>query len=60
MSQKSTGHTFGFQWKGKFYSFCSLTFGLSTAPHLFNKLVRVVVKYWQAQDIRCMMFVDNG
>ena len=28
-----------FEWKGKFYCFRSLPFGLSTAPHLFNKMV---------------------
>ncbi len=50
----------GFEWKGKFYCFCSLPFGLSTAPHLFNKLVRVMVKYWRVLGIKCMMFFDDG
>ena len=36
-----------FEWKGKFYCFRSLPFGLSTAPHLFNKMVRVMVRYWR-------------
>ena len=48
------------EWKGKFYCFRSLPFGLSTAPHLFNKMVRVMVRYWRALGIRCMMFFDDG
>ena len=50
----------GFAWEGKYYCFRSLPFGLSTAPFLFNKLVRVMVKYWRAQGIKCMMFFDDG
>ena len=49
-----------FEWKEKFYCFRSLPFGLSTAPHLFNKMVRVMVRYWRAMGIRCMMFFDDG
>ena len=50
----------GFSWGGEFYCFKSLPFGLSTAPYLFNKLVRVMVRYWRAQGIKCMMFFDDG
>ena len=27
---------------------------------MFNKLVRVMVKFWRAKGIRCMMFFDDG
>ena len=50
----------GFAWGGKYYCFKSLPFGLSTAPYLFNKLVRVMIKFWRAKGIRCMMFFDYG
>ena len=50
----------GFQWNGKYFCFCSLPFGLSSAPCLFNKLVRVMVRYWRASGIKCMMFFDDG
>ena len=50
----------GFTWGGKHFCFKSLPFGLSTAPYVFNKLVRVMVKFWRAKGIRCMMFFDDG
>ena len=51
----------GFTWGGKHFCFKSLSFGLSTAPYMFNKLVRVaVVKFWRAKGVRCMMFFDDG
>ena len=50
----------GFSWKGQFYCFKSLPFGLSTAPYLFNKLVKVLVRYWREKGIKCMMFFDDG
>ena len=50
----------GFSRKGQCYCFKSLPFGLSTAPYLFNKLVKVLVRYWREKGIKCMMFFDDG
>ncbi|EFN89574.1 hypothetical protein EAI_09109, partial [Harpegnathos saltator] len=33
-----------FQWKNVVYKFTSLSFGLATAPYIFTKIVRSVVK----------------
>ena len=49
-----------FSWGGRFYSFNVLPFGLSSAPYVFTKVVRVLVKFWRAQGIRCMVYFDDG
>jgi len=39
-------HTFlGFSWKGKYFCFTVLPFGLSTTPFIFSKCLREMVKY---------------
>ena len=50
----------GFKWKGRMYVFCSLPFGLSTAPYCFCKVTRVLVKFWRRQGFRCFLFYDDG
>ena len=49
-----------FSWEGKFFSFTVLPFGLSSAPYIFTKVVRVLVKFWRASGVRCMMYFDDG
>jgi len=50
----------GFRWRGQTYVFCSLPFGLSTAPYCFNKVTRVLVKHWRGKGYRCFLFYDDG
>ena len=50
----------GFQWKGRLFVFCSLPFGLSTAPFCFYKITRVLVKFWRGKGFRCFLFYDDG
>ena len=40
--------------------FCVLPFGLSTAPYIFTKVTRVLVRHWRAAGIRCQMYMDDG
>ena len=54
----------GFSWKlpflirGKFYVFTVLPFGLSSAPHVFTKLVKPLEKPWRYQGI-CVVKLTN-
>ena len=44
----------------QFYVFASLPFGLATAPYVFNKITRPLVKHWRAHGFRVFMFFDDG
>eukprot|EP00117_Sycon_ciliatum_P022902 scpid26163/ scgid19621/ Retrovirus-related Pol polyprotein from transposon gypsy; Reverse transcriptase; Endonuclease len=55
----------GFSWvtpqgKAAYYTFCVLPFGLSTAPYIFTKVTRVLVRRWRAMGIRCQLYMDDG
>ena len=54
----------GFAWgegpNTKYYVFCVLPFGLTTAPYLFTKLLRPLVKHWRGQGIRAIVYLDDG
>ena len=50
----------GFAWEGRFFTFTVLPFGLCTACYLFTKVVRPLVRYWRAQGIRVVVYLDDG
>ena len=56
----------GFSWKcpdsntRRYFVFTVLPFGLSTAPHIFTKLLRPFVKYWRYSGISLGLFLDDG
>lgn len=50
----------GFQWKEKYYCFTVLPFGLSSAPFVFTKCLRSMVRYWRACNIRIVLYLDDG
>ncbi|MFN0318604.1 MAG: reverse transcriptase domain-containing protein, partial [Burkholderiales bacterium] len=50
----------GVEWRGHFYVFLALPFGLSSAPHAFTKLTRPVVRYLRANGVRCVLMLDDG
>ena len=54
----------GVSWKidniVKFFVFTVLPFGLSTAPFVFTKVVRPLVKYWRFNSIKIACFLDDG
>ena len=37
-----------------------LTFGFSTAGHVFSKVLRPLVKHWRAQGYRMIVYLDDG
>ena len=56
----------GFSWEASdsgdeiFYVFTVLPFGLSTAPHVFTKLLKPLEKHWRLQGISLAIFLDDG
>lgn len=54
----------GFSWTEdgvtSYYVFVVLPFGLSTAPYIFTKVCRVLIKYWRANGIKIAIFIDDG
>ena len=48
-----------FSWRGKYYSFCRLPFGLAPFPWAFSKLMRQLVKHWRHQGIRLLPYLDD-
>ena len=54
----------GFQWNiegtSRYFVFCVLPFGLSTACYAFTELLRPLVKYWRGQGLRITVYLDDG
>jgi hypothetical protein len=54
----------GFAWDfgdgTRFFCFRVLPFGLSTAGHVFTKVVRVLVKHWRSHALKLVVFLDDG
>ncbi len=56
----------GFAWKFpncvsyRYFIFTVLPFGLSTAPHIFTKTLKPIVKYWRFNGINLGLFLDDG
>ena len=44
----------------RYFQFTVLPFGLSSAPHLFTKLFRPLVKMWRCHGIPIVVFLDDG
>ena len=44
----------------KLFVFTVLPFGVSTAPFVFTKVVRPLVKYWRLNSIKIACFLDDG
>ena len=56
----------GFSWKHsishqvEFYVFTVLPFGLSSAPHVFTKILKPLDKHWKHQGICVAVSLDDG
>ncbi len=55
----------GFSWSmddtvSTFYRFKQLPFGLSSAPYIFTKVVRPLVKKWRGEGKSIVVFLDDG
>jgi hypothetical protein len=49
----------GFAWKGRFYYFRVLPFGLAPAPMVFAKITGVMVEHWRTQGAQILPYLDN-
>ena len=54
----------GFSWRFgnsiKYYKFCVLSFGLSSACSIFTKLLRPLVKKWRGEGLKVILYLDDG
>ena len=48
-----------FVWKGQFYQYVCLAFGLCSAPRVFTKVMKPVVAWLRAQGIRLVIYLDD-
>lgn len=44
----------------KFYEFKVLPFGLTSAPYIFTKVMRQLVKFWRGRGHLALMYLDDG
>ena len=44
----------------RFFSFQVLPFGLSTAPYIFTKCLRPLVRHWRKKGYFIVLFLDDG
>ena len=55
----------GFQWalgddRCRYFCFTVLPFGLSSAPYLFTKIFRPLLRYWRGLGIHLVLYLDDG
>ena len=55
----------GFSWQFKngvtrYFVFTVLPSGLSTAPHIFTKVLKPLEKHWRIQGFKMALFLDDG
>ncbi len=48
-----------FTWRHHTFCWTVLPFGVKSAPYLFSSVIKEVVKYFRASDIRCTAWVDD-
>ena len=44
----------------RYFQFCVLPFGLSSAPYIFTKMLKPLQKSWRSQGIPIAIFLDDG
>ena len=44
----------------KYYYFTVLPFGISSAAHIFTKVLRELVNYWRAKSFPVIVYLDDG
>jgi hypothetical protein len=52
---------FAWNWSGtqRYYRFNALPFGLSTAPYIFTKVLRPLVRRWRKNGLRVVLYLDD-
>ena len=49
----------GFSWRGKFYHFRVLCFGLGPAPWVFTKITQPLVRKWRSAGLHVLPYLDD-
>jgi hypothetical protein len=49
----------GFKFRGQYYHWRSLPFGLKTAPVVFSKVVQPIVGLWRRRGFRVLQYLDD-
>ena len=44
----------------RYFVFTVLPFGVSSAPHIFTKVLKPLVKYWRGFGFNIALFLDDG
>ena len=57
--QKFLSFSWVFKGNTKFFVFTVLPFGLTSAPFIFTRVVRPLVKYWRFSSIKITCFLDD-
>ena len=50
----------GFSWESVLYRFVVLPFGLSSAPYVFTKMMRPLVRLWRSKGLKVVVYLDDG
>jgi hypothetical protein len=50
----------GFEWRGRFYHFTQLPFGLAPACWAFTKVTRELLQLWRGHGHRCGGYIDDS
>lgn len=58
--QKYLGFSWAFGGVTRYFCFAVLPFGLSSAPYIFTKLLRPLVKYWRFNGVHIVVYLDDG
>ncbi|XP_078688642.1 uncharacterized protein LOC144920363 [Branchiostoma floridae x Branchiostoma belcheri] len=58
--RKYLGFAWKFDGKTRYFVFCVLPFGLSTAPYIFTKLLKPIVTKWRSEGISIFVYLDDG
>jgi ribonuclease HI len=57
---KYLGFSWNFGEQDRYFEFTCLPFGLSSAPYLFTKLLRPLVKHWRSKGFKSIVYLDDG
>eukprot|EP00731_Ephydatia_muelleri_P004368 Em0002g544a len=50
----------GFKWGRSVYTVVVLSFGLSSAPYVFTKMMRRLVRLWRSKGLKAIVHLDDG
>ena len=58
--QKYLGSSWKIDGKIRYFMFTVLPFGLCSAPFIFTKVVRSLVKFWRREERKICLYIDDG